>query len=697
MSTPLGIDFGNFHSVIAVARNRGIDIVVNEVSNRTTPSVVGFTYKTRVIGEAAKSQEISNLKNTVGHFKRILGLNSSDPNLKYEEKFVTSKLQDVNGLAGHQVTYQGKKAEFNSIQIAAMYFSKIKSITQNEVKGAIISDVAIAVPCWYSDLQRRATADAAIIAGLNPVRIVNDVTAAAVGYGVFKTDLPEDKPKIVAFVDIGHSDYTVSIGAFKKGELKILGTAYDRHLGGRDVDYHIANHFADMFVTKYKMDVRENPKAFARVLVQAEKLKKILSANSSAPFNIESVMNDTDVSGSMTREELEEYLKPLIERIAGPIEEALKIAGLDKSEVDSIELLGGTSRIPCFKNEVSRVFGKPLSFTLNQDEAIARGTAFICAIHSPTMRVRPFKFEDINLHSVTYSWNPVEGEDESELEVFPKYSSFPKTRLITLYRSEDFDLEAKYTNPSELPEGVKPWIGKWTIKGVTPDEKGEPSPVKVKLRQDESGRYVVDSAYISEQIEVEEEVPVEKKEGEETPEPQYKTVKKWVKKADLKVVHGHLGLDDALKSALVERENQMAMDDKLVADTEDRKNALEEYIYEMRAKLDEELAPFASEQEKAKLNKKLDAAEEWLYGDGEDATKGQYIAKYEELTAIGNVIKGRYNSKLEEERQAKMAKQEAEAQRKMAEKLQAERAAKEAAQKEEPKKDSDGDVELNDA
>lgn len=691
MSTPFGIDFGNFHSVIAVARNRGIDVIVNEVSNRTTPSLVGFGVKSRAIGESAKSQEISNLKNTVRSLKRILGLHANDPNLAIEEKFSTSQIADVNGLAGAKVRFQGSQQQFNSVQLAAMYFNKIKSITAHEVKPALVNDVVISVPAWYSDSQRRATADAAVIAGLNPVRIVNDVTAAAVGYGVFKTDLPEDKPRLVAFVDIGHSDYTVSIGAFKKGELKILATTYDRNLGGRDVDLAIANHFAEQFLTKYKIDVRTNPKAFSRVLTQAEKLKKVLSANSQAPFNIESVMNDIDVSGSMSREELEEYLQPLIARIAGPIEEVLKIAKVDKADLDSIEILGGTTRIPCFKDQVAETFGKPLSFTLNQDEAIARGAAFICAIHSPTLRVRPFKFEDINLHSVTFSWAPVEGEDENEIEVFPKYSSFPSTKIITLYRSADFDLEAKYTNPQTLEKGVNPWVGKWTIKGVTPDDKGEASAIKIKLRQDPSGLYVVDSAWISEEIEVEEEIPVEKKEGEEEPEPQYRMVKKNVKKADLKVIHGHLGLDDALKNDLLEKEGQMFSADKLVAETEERKNALEEYIYEIRGKIDDEYSSFASDAEKEKLKTKLNAAEEWLFSDdGEDASKAKYIAKYDELASIGNVIKGRYISKQEEERQAKLAKVEAANLQKLSEKLNADKKQQQA------NKDVDGDTTIPD-
>lgn len=576
-----------------------------------------------------------------------------------------------------------------------MFFNKIKTITKNEVKGGIISDVVIAVPTWYSDVQRRAASDAAIVAGLNPVRIVNDVTAAAVGYGVFKTDLPEDKPRIVAFVDVGHSDFTVSIGSFKKGELKILGTAYERNFGGRDVDVAITNHFAEVFLEKYKIDIRTNAKAYSRVITQAERLKKILSANSSAPLNVESVMNDIDVSSSMKRDELEQYIEGFVNTMHVPIEKALKAAGVTTEDLDAVEVIGGTSRIPMIKTKLSELFGKTLSFTLNQEEAVARGAAFICAIHSPTLRVRPFKFEDINLNSVTYSWAPIDGEDFSELEVFPAGGVFPTNKSISLFRSEDFDIEARYTHPELLEKGVNPWIGKWTIKGVRPTEDGQPARVYVIARHDASGLYTIESAYTAHQVEVEKEIPQEKKEGEDTPEPKYETVLKWVKKDALTVAHGHSGLDDATRNKLIERENELFEEDKLVADTEDRKNALEEYIYDIQGKLYEIYAPFASEDEKSKLEQMLGDAKDWLYEDGEDASKAQYIAKYEELASIGNLIRGRYQSKIEEEKQAKRAKQEAEAHRKMAEKLAADKAARDAAQP--PQKDADGDIEIPDA
>lgn len=696
MSTPFGIDLGTDNTVIGCARNRGIDIIVNEVSNRSTPSLVGFGPKNRYLGESAKNQQTSNIKNTVDNLKRIIGLEYDHPDFAIEQKYFTAPLvkNEQDGGIAAKVRFLGKQTEFTATQLAGMYLGKIKDITFKETK-ANLNDVCLSVPGWYTEKQRRAAADACKIAGLNPVRIVNEVTAAAVGYGVFKAnELPEDEYKKVAFVDIGHSSYQVAIAAVKRGELKILGSAFDKHFGGRDFDRAIAEHFADEFKGKYKIDVRENPKAYYRVLTAAQKLKKVLSANTQAPFNIESVMNDVDVSSSLTRDELEEMIKPLLERIHVPIEKALKDAGVTTDDIDSIELIGGCTRVPSIKNRLSEIFGKQLSFTLNQDEAIAKGNAYICACHSPTVRVRPFKFEDYNQYSVSYFWDKQE-EDDDHLEVFPKGGSFPSTKIITLYRQGDFDIAARYTNPEELPTGTDVSIAQWKISNVIPSEGEAGIATKLKLRNDPSGFYTIEAAYTVEEKMVKELVePEPKPEGaegddEEDAEPQYREVKKLVKKNDCGIAFVGASLPAAELEKFIEAENAMVMEDKLVADTEDRKNALEEYIYELRGKLEDQYSEFASDDEKSRLTELLTKAEDWLYDDGYDSTKAKYIAKYEELAAIGNVIRGRYLAKEQEKKEQYRQKQEAAQAAAMAEKMAA---AREAAKTEAPK---DEDVEMD--
>lgn len=690
MSTPFGLDLGNNNSVLAVARNRGIDIVVNEVSNRSTPSLVGFGQKNRFLGEAGKTKQGSNVKNTVDNLKRIIGLGYSDEDFEEEAKYFTSKLVKLDdGKVGAQVKLGGETKVFSGTQLAAMFIDKVKNTVVDETK-AVVTDVCLAVPAWFTEEQRYNISDAARIAGLNPVRVVNDVTAAAVSYGVFKNDLPEaeEKPRHVAFVDIGHSTYTCSIIAFKKGEAKVLGTAYDKHFGGRNFDRAITEHFADEFKTKYKINIRENAKAYNRVLTAAERLKKVLSANSAAPFNVESVMNDIDCSSQMTREELENLVAPLLERVTEPVTRALAQAKLTKEDVDFVEIIGGTTRIPILKDSISKAFGKPLSTTMNQDETIAKGAAFICAIHSPTLRVRPFKFEDVHPYSVSYYWDQ-QVEDENHLEVFPAGSSFPSTKLITLHRTGDFTMEAKYTNKEELPQNTPVDIAKWEITGVKVPEGETSVPVKLKLRCDPSGLHIIEDAYTLEDIVVKEEIPAAE-DAPEDAETQYKEVTKTVKKDALTITAHTFELSKKQLNSYIEQENEMFAQDKLVAETEDRKNTLEEYIYTLRAKLDEEYSAFASDAEKEKLTGMLAKAEDWLYDEGYDSSKGKYIAKYEELASLGNMIRGRYLAKEEEKKQALRSKNESSKMAELAEKLAAQRKAEA-----ESKKDAEGDVELD--
>ncbi|KAH3680896.1 hypothetical protein WICMUC_000039 [Wickerhamomyces mucosus] len=690
MSTPFGIDFGNNNSVVAVAKNRGIDVVVNEVSNRSTPSLVGFGLKNRFIGESGKSQQTSNIKNTVDNIKRIVGLDYNHPDVEYEKKFFSTQLVDVDGKVGAKVRFAGEQEQFSSTQLAAMYFNKLKSTVVKETKSTI-TDVVISVPVWYSQAQRHAVSDAAKIAGLNPVRIVNDLTAAAVGYGVLKGDLPEDKPTTIAFVDIGHSSYEITIANLKKGELKVLGSAYDKNFGGRDFDYAIANHFADELDSKHKVEVRSNPKSFSRILASAEKIKKVLSANTQAPFNVESVINDIDFSSSLTRDDLEELVAPLLERVHLPVEAALKQAGLTKEDIEFVEVIGGGSRVPSLKERISEAFGKPLSFHLNQDEAIARGAAFICAIHSPTLRVRPFKFTDVNPHSVSYHWDQQVADDEDHLEVFPTGSAFPSTKVITLERTGDFKVEAKYTNPSELPAGVPAEIAQWEIQGVKVAEGQDSIAVKAKLRNNESGFYSIESAYTVEEVEEEQEIPYE---GEgpvpEDYEPQYKTVKVLRSKDNLTIVTKDASLPEDELNKLLEKEGQLSSSDELVFKIQNKRNEIEEYIYDFRAKLDEKYSQFVSDSEKEDLFELLSKAELWLE-DHEDASLGVFTAKYEELASKGNLIKGRYLQAENEKKEAARAKKEAEEYQKFSQKLKEQQAEK----AEEKPTDAEGDLDLD--
>ncbi|PTB64025.1 heat shock protein 70 [Trichoderma citrinoviride] len=673
MSSVVGVDFGTLKTVIAVARNRGVDVITNEVSNRATPSLVGFGPKSRYLGEAAKTQEISNLKNTVNCLKRLAGRSYNDPDIQVEQQYVTAPLVDVNGQVGAEVSYLGNTERFSATQLVAMYLSKIKQTTANELKLPV-ADLCLSVPAWFTDSQRRALLDAAEIAGLKVLRLMNDTTAAALGWGITKLDLPgpEEKPRRVCFIDIGHSNYTCSIVEFKKGELAVKATAWDRNFGGRDFDKALVDHLAKEFKGKYKVDIHTHGRAMARTIAAAEKTKKILSANQQAPVNIESLMNDVDASAMVTRQEFEAMVEPLLARVHLPLEQALAQAKLTKDDIDVVEIVGGGSRVPILKERIQDFFGKPLSYTMNADEAIARGCAFSCAILSPAFRVRDFTVQDIISYPIEFGWEkaPDIPDEDTSLTVFNKGGVLPSTKILTFYRKQPFDLEARYANVEELPGKTNPWIGRFSVKGVKADGKEDFMICKLKARVNIHGVLNVENGYFVEDQEVEEEVKEGDKNDDDKKDADTRKVKKQVRKGDLPIASGTSSLDANTKSALIEKESSMVMEDKLVADTEEKKNELEAYIYDLRAKLDEQYAELASEEEKAAIRAKLESTEDWLYDEGDDATKGVYVAKMDEIRALAGPVVQRYFEKVEAERRA------------VQERVEAEQAAKRAAEEE---------------
>jgi len=456
------------------------------------------------------------------------------------------------------VNYLGEPHVFSATQLVGAYLGKLRDIASVELKQPI-SDVVIAVPGWYTEIQRRAVFDAARIANLNPLRIINDTTAIALGYGITKSDLPPpESPRHVVFVDIGHSNYSVAVVAFSQGQFQVKSTAYDRHFGGRDLDYALVQHFASEFKDKYKIDVLSNPKAVFRLAAQAERLKKVLSANAEAPLSVESLMNDMDVSSKLSREQFEALppVSDVLQRVTAPLQDALQAAGLSPEDIFAVELVGGSTRVPAIKDRIQAFFRKPLSTTLNQDEAVARGATFACAMLSPVFKVRDFAMHDIVHYPVNVEWerSPDDPDEDTELTVFDRGNSIPSTKVLSFYRSSPFELEARYSQDASLPGSVNPWVGKVTVKGVTPAADGSAANVKIKTRVNQNGLVSFEGAYTLE-------------EGQDTMEVDGEVKKKLVKR-ELQYIATTTGLDYTILENLREIESALHASDKLIADTE---------------------------------------------------------------------------------------------------------------------------------
>ncbi|RUS79272.1 hypothetical protein EGW08_012959 [Elysia chlorotica] len=697
----VGIDFGSFSSYVAVARAGGIETVANEYSDRLTPSYVSLGAKNRTLGYAAKQQAVSNFKNTVCGFRGALARKLNDPlvqreiNRNFKPNNVT---KDSQGNVVFKLSYLGEAQDFTPSQLTGMLLNKLKFTAEANLATKVV-DVVVSVPSYFTDIERRALLDSCQLAGLNCLRILNDTTAVALAYGIYKTDLPQEteKPRNVVFVDFGYSSLQVSAVAFHKGKLKMLATAHD-HIGGRDFDELIVNHMIEEFKKKYKVDASSKPKAYIRLTQECEKLRKLMSANvQPIPLNIECFLDDKDVHASMKRDEFEEMAAPIFKRIEDTLQSILGNAKLKTTDIAAVEIVGGCSRTPAFKALVQKVFDKEFSTTLNADEAVARGCALQCAILSPTFRVRDFSITDCQSYPITLNWQPQGQLDEdSSLEVFTRFHPIPFSKMLTFYRKEPFSLSASYSSAKDIPHPETD-IGTFKITNVMAQPTGESTKVKVKVRINSHGCFNILSANMYEKIEgqvaeeeeetkesmdvdeeakkkdasptdavngeqsassemdqsssgeqqnMEESTPQEKSEEISSQESEKKAspkkTKKTVKTIDLPIETAVHQLPKDQLNLLIEKENQMVMQDRLEKERADAKNAVEEYVYEMRDKLYNAYEEYVLEDDRNSFSLKLEDTENWLYEDGEDQNKQVYIDKLAELKAVGQPIKDRY-------------------------------------------------------
>ncbi|XP_038898991.1 heat shock 70 kDa protein 16 isoform X2 [Benincasa hispida] len=591
----VGFDIGNENCVIAVSRQRGIDVVLNEESQRETPAVICFGEKQRFLGSAGAASATMNPRSTISQVKRLIGRNFSEPDVQKDLKifpFKTSEALDGSILV--HVKYLGETHTFTPVQIMAMLLAHLKDVAEKNL-GAPFSDCVIGIPSYFTDLQRRLYWNAAAIAGLKPLRLMHDCTATALSYGIYKTDFSNTGPIYVAFVDIGHCDTQVSIVSFEPGHMRIMSHTYDRDLGGRDFDDVLFSHFVAEFKKNYDIDVNSNVKASIRLRAACEKLKKVLSANLEAPLNIECLMDEKDVKGFIKREEFEKLASSLLERICIPCTRALADAGLGVEKIHSVELVGSGSRIPAITRLLTSVFKKEPSRKLNASECVARGCALQCAMLSPVFRVREYEVQDSSPFSIGFSSDAGPISLGLNNVLFPKGQHIPSTKVLSFQRNSLFHLEAVYTNLDELPPGMSSKIGCFTI-GPVQGSSNSNSRVKVRVQLNMNGIVNVESTTFVEDN-VDEQIPrrdaahsnTEKMETEfvdsSHSESDVSRKARSTRRIDIPVSeHIYGGMTKAELSEAQERELQLAQQDKNMEQAKNKKNALESYVYEMRNK-----------------------------------------------------------------------------------------------------------------
>ncbi|CAF0893649.1 unnamed protein product [Brachionus calyciflorus] len=674
----VGFDIGNYKSSVGIARAGGIEIVANEYSDRITPTYISFTNNERHQGHSAKQQEVTNHQNTITGFKRLLARKPTDQQVQNEKNFHPLRINQSNSdKVLVDLDYLNETRSFTPEQLVGIFLTKLKSIGEMNLNTKV-TDCVLSVPSYFTDAERRALLDATQIAGLNCLKLMNETTAVALTYGLYHTDLPDvnDKPHIAIFVDMGYTSLQASAVAFHKGKLRILASTFDNNLGGRDFDKVLMDYFRKEFQDKYKIDAYSNVRARLRLRTECEKIKKLMSTNaSSIPLNIECFMNDIDVSARIKRDDFEQLADSLLVRVRKVIQDLLNDANLKPEDISIAEVVGGSTRVPAVKKIIQETFQKEISTTLNADEACARGCTIMCAILSPNFKVKEFKIEDCQLFPITLSWKGAE-TDDNELEVFPKFEKIPLSKLLTIYKRESFEIEARYRFPNNIPYN-EARIGKFYIGNVTPNQQGENSEVKLKARITKNGIFEISSPQMIETFEV--EVPVQEQQAEQTAKPTEQTERqtseqsasedatmadeqasndasqlpKMVKKKKTKAIDLALTarvpqLSKQELNELVEQELAMIQQDRKERERSEAKNSVEEYIYEIRGKLSEQYEHFITEQNKNTFMALLDETENWLYSDeAENQEKSVYVERLQSLKNFGEPVRKRFKESQE--------------------------------------------------
>ena len=465
MGKVIGIDLGTSTSCVSVFEGGKPTVIVNAEGKRTTPSIVSFGKDgERKIGEAAKRQAVTNPKNTVYEIKRFMGEKYNE--CEQEVKRVPYSVVNDGGYP--KVDIEGRK--YTPQEISAIILQKMKK-TAEDYLGEDVKDAVITVPAYFSDSQRQATKEAGEISGLNVLRIVNEPTAAALAYGIDKSD----KDMNIAVYDFGGGTLDVSILSFGGGVFEVLSTDGDTHLGGSDIDEKVMNWLIDEFKNDEGVDISKDPMAMQRIKEAAEKAKIELSSTNSTEINLPYI---TAVDGmpkhlvkTLTKAKFESLIDDLVQRTIEPCKKALENAKLGIDEIDEVILVGGSTRIPAVQEAVKKFFGKEPSKNVNPDEVVSLGASVQGAILNKESGVG-----DIVLLDVTPLNLGLETLGNAMTNLIEANTTIPckKTQTFTTAQDNQTAITVRVLQGNRPLASQNKQIGIFNLEGLMPAPKGIP-------------------------------------------------------------------------------------------------------------------------------------------------------------------------------------------------------------------------------
>ena len=476
MSKIIGIDLGTTNSAFAHMVAGKPEVIANAEGNRTTPSVVAVSKKgDRLVGQIAQRQRVTNPKDTIYGVKRLIGRKFSDKEVQKDIDILPFAIEK----AGSGVKVKMGDKSYSPEEISAMILAKIKADAEAYL-GEKVTEAVITVPAYFDDSQRQATKDAGKIAGLEVKRIINEPTAAALAYG-----LEGGKDEKIAVFDLGGGTFDVSILELGDGVFEVRSTNGDTHLGGEDFDNKIVNHFLDIFKKEEGIDLRNDKAAMQRLKDEAEKAKKELSSTNQTEINLPFITADEEgpkhFEYTLTRSKLEELVKDLIDRLANPVEKALKDAKLTAKDIDSIVLVGGMTRMPAVIEKVKQIFGKDPMQGVNPDEVVAIGAAVQGGVLAGDVK-------DVLLLDVTPLSLGIETMGGVSTKLINRNSTIPTSKSETFSTAADNQPQVEIhvlQGEREMAADNKS-LGRFILDGIAPAPRGVPK-IEVTFSLDANG------------------------------------------------------------------------------------------------------------------------------------------------------------------------------------------------------------------